>query len=150
MNVSSMSGTLDRCGVNPCIIFAYGYTPARCVLRGGRAAELLAGGGAARCDAAGGKPADSVAREAARRPAARSFGTARRADRGRPPALPERAAPARRGGAAARRARRGGRGRAQRTARDRRVDGTGRDRAARRARGVPAAAPGGARRAVGV
>src|SRR5882724_1203521 len=105
MNVSSIPQMLDPCGACPGIMIAYGHASAGGILRGGRAAELLAGGGAARGDAARGEPADPLAREAARAPARRPFGAARRADGGRPPPLPERAAAARARGAAARRAR---------------------------------------------
>ena len=69
-------------------MIAYGHAPACSVLHRRRAAELLPGRRAARRHAAGGEPADPVAREAARPAAARPFGAARRADRGRPPALP--------------------------------------------------------------
>src|SRR5581483_3452614 len=128
----------------------YGYAPARCLLRRRRAAKLLAGGGAARSDAAGGQPADPVAREAPRAPAARSLRPSGRADRGGSAAVPKRAAAARAGGAAARRAGRGGGGGARGPARDRRFHRARRDSASRRPGRVPAAASGRARRAVGV
>ena len=92
----------------PRISFAYGHAPARCLLRGRRAAQLLAGGGAAGRLAAGRQPADPVARAAARSPAARPLRTPRRADRGRARALSRRAAAAGARGAAARAARLGG------------------------------------------
>ena len=77
------------------ITFAYGHAAVAGVLRGGRAEVVLAGGRAARRDAAGGQPAGARAREAARDAAARPLRPPRRADRGRPPALPRRAAAAR-------------------------------------------------------
>ena len=129
------------------ISFAYGHAPAGSVLRGGRAAELLRGGGAARGDAAGRQPAGARARAAARDAAPRPLRPAGRADRGRAAALPRRAADARVRGAAARGARRAG-GAAPRDARDRRVDRAGGDRAAAAALRVPARQPGAARRAV--
>src|SRR4029077_12350258 len=99
MNVSSMPGMLDPCGARPGIMIAYGHATAGRILRGGRTAELLPGGGAARRDPARGQPPDPVAREAARFAAARSPGPSRRADRSRSPPLPERAARARLRGA---------------------------------------------------
>src|SRR5712691_11201512 len=138
---SGTSRMLDGCPVLPCIMIAYGHTPTCSVLRGRRAAELLAGGGAARSHATGGEPADPFAREAARAAAPRPLRAASRADGGRTAAVPERAAAARARGAAARRARRGGRGRARRAPRDRRVDGPRWDGHAGGARRVPAAPP---------
>src|SRR5207253_10870374 len=89
---------------------AYGHASARSLLRGGRAPELLPGGGAARRHAARGEPPDPLAREAARPAARRPLGSAGRADGSRAAPLPERAAAAGARGTAARRARRGGRG----------------------------------------
>src|SRR5256885_1860311 len=125
MNVSSARGVvasgtprmLDGCPTYACLMIAYGHAAARSVLRGRRAAELLAGSRAARRHAAGGEPPDPLAREAPRPAAPRPLRAAGRADGGRPAPVPERAAPARAGAAAARRARRGSRGRARRTAR---------------------------------
>src|SRR5690349_35406 len=78
----------------------YGHAAARSVRGRGRAEELLPGRRAARRDAAGGEPADRRARAPARRAAPRPLGPTRRADRGRPAALPQRAARARGRGAA--------------------------------------------------
>src|SRR3954468_18098790 len=114
MKVSSIRMMLDPCAASPCIMIAYGYASARGVHRGGRAAELLAGSRAARGDPAGGEPADPLAREATRAAAPRPLRPPRRADGGRPPAVPERAAAARGRGAAIGRARgRGGGGAAR-------------------------------------
>src|SRR5947207_14994550 len=115
MNVSSARGVvasgtprmLDGSSAYACIMIAYGYAAARSVLRGRRAAELLAGRGAARRDAACGEPPDSFAREAPRPSAPRPLRAAGRADGSRPAPVPERPATARAGAAAARRARRG-------------------------------------------
>src|SRR5439155_12206870 len=131
-------------------MIAYGYASAGSVLRGRRAPELLAGGGTARRHPTRRQPADPLAREAARPPARRPLRPSRRTDGGRAPSLPQRAAAARTRGAAARGARRGGRRRARRPTRDRRFHGARRPGAARRARRVPAAAPGRACRALGV
>src|SRR5881296_229802 len=73
----------------------YGHASTCCVLRGRRAAELLAGRRAARRHAARGQPAGARAREAARPAAPRPLGAARRPDRGGAPAVPGRAADAR-------------------------------------------------------
>src|SRR5437773_1330366 len=59
-------------------MIAYGHASARSVLRGRRAAELLAGRGAARRHAACGEPPDSLAREAPRPSAPRPIRAARR------------------------------------------------------------------------
>src|ERR1700756_2693508 len=101
---------LVRSGKNARIRSSYGHATARGVLRGRRAPELLAGGRAARRDAAGGEPSDPLARETPRRTAARPLRPPRRADRGGPAPVPERAAAARAGRAASRRARRRGGG----------------------------------------
>src|SRR5207249_2624060 len=102
-------GQPDRARRSLRIAFAYGHETACGVLRRRRTAELLAGGRAARCDTAGGEPAGAVARAPPWTAAPRPLGSAGRADRGWPPALPERAAAARARGADRRRARRGGR-----------------------------------------
>ena len=130
-----------RCRV--CIMIAYGYAPARRVLRGRRAEELLAGGGAARRHAARGQPPDPLARAAARDA---SCSTARAAGSSRPRpglhlyrsaqrllALEEQLLE---------RADGDERRRAARPARARRLVGPGRDRAAAAALRVPARAPG--------
>ena len=72
----------------PSISFAYGYAPARRVLRRRRAQELLAGGRAPRRHAAGRVAAGAVAREAARHAAARPLRPPRRADGGGSAPLP--------------------------------------------------------------
>src|SRR3954453_3590555 len=109
MKVSSIRMMLDPCAGDPCIMIAYGYASARGVHRGRRAAELLAGRRAARGDPARREPADPLPREAARAAAPRPLRPPGRADRGGPPALPERTASARGRGAVAGRARgRGG------------------------------------------
>src|SRR4030081_5908 len=95
MNVSSIRQMLDACLARPGIMIAYGHTSARSILRGGRAPELLTGSRAARGPAARGDPPDPLAREAPRPAARRPFGSAGRADGGRPAPLPERAAAAR-------------------------------------------------------
>src|SRR5260221_6660105 len=77
---------------SPCIMIAYGHASAGRVLRGRRATELLAGGGAARRHAARSEPADPLAREARRVAAARPVRPACRADRGGPTPVSERAA----------------------------------------------------------
>src|SRR5581483_7958169 len=108
------------------IRFAYGHEAAAGVLRGGRAALVLARGRAARRHAARCEPPGSRAREAARDAAPRSLRAPCRADRGGAPLLPRRATAACARGGDRRRARRQGGGRPERHARDRRVDGPGR------------------------
>src|SRR5437879_5471313 len=103
MNVSSARGVvasgtsrmLDVCTAYACIMIAYGHATACRVLHGCRAAQLLAGGGAARRHAACRQPPDPFAREASWPPAARPLGASGRADRGRPAPVPERTAAAR-------------------------------------------------------
>ena len=95
----------------PGIIIAYGYASALGVLRGRRAAQLLAGRRAARRHAAGRQPPGALARGAPRDAAPRPLGQAGGADGGRAPALSRRAAAARARAAGARGRRRGGRGR---------------------------------------
>ena len=122
------------------IRFAYGHASAGRVLRGRRAAVVLAGRRAARGDAARGLAAGASPGEAARAPAPRPLRSARRADRGGLAALSRRTADAARRGAAARRHRRRGRRRARRAPLARRVDRACRDRRAAAALRVPASA----------
>src|SRR5438445_4911429 len=105
MNVSSIRQMLDPCEARPGRMIAYGNASACSILRGGRAPQLLPGGGTARRHEACGEPPDPLAREAARLAARRPLGAAGRTDRGRPAPLPERTAAAGARGAAARRAR---------------------------------------------
>src|SRR5919199_1424576 len=101
---------------------AYGYAPACGLLRGCRAQELLAGGGASRRHPAGGEPPDPRARGAPRPAAPRPLRAAGRADRGGDAPLPRRAEAADARGAARRRGLRLRGGSANRAARDRRLD----------------------------
>src|SRR6185437_2563122 len=84
------------------IIDAYGYAPARCILRRGGEEELFTGCRAPRGHAAGRQPADPRAREAARQAAPRSLRAPGGADRGGPTTVPERATDALAGGSASR------------------------------------------------